>query len=192
MKKVKDLVKDSIFCAILCTVIMLFNFISLADYLYISLIILIFLGCYFQNKEIKRVVISTAIIFLVSNLIINPLYVLIFVLPSLLLGIIATIFLQRKITFKIAFLALSAVCFTINMIIELAFAKFIMNMNFFDYILLDDTFGMQELILEFSKLFIACYIVMVAIISVMEILLLYSVNKIYKRRIAPLIKEEIE
>lgn len=191
MKNVKDLVKDSIFCAILCTIIILFNFISLADYLYISLLIMIFLGLYFQNKDISRSIISSTIIFLISNLIINPLYVVIFVVPSLLLGVIAAILLKKKVIFKLAFPILSITCFIVNMIIELAFTKFIMNVDFIDYILIDDTFGMQELILQFSQLFIACYFITVLLISIMEALLVYSVNKIYKNKIAPLIKEEI-
>lgn len=191
MKNVKDLVKDSIFCAILCTIIILFNFISLADYLYISLLIMIFLGLYFQNKDISRSIISSTIIFLISNLIINPLYVVIFVVPSLLLGVIAAILLKKKVIFKLAFPILSITCFIVNMIIELAFTKFIMNVDFIDYILIDDTFGMQELILQFSQLFIACYFIIVLLISIMEALLVYSVNKIYKNKIAPLIKEEI-
>ena len=191
MKKVKDLVKDSIFCAIVSTIIFLFNFLSLADYLYISLAITVFLGCYFQNKSVSRVIISASIIYAISNLIILPLYAVIFILPSVILGVIAAILLMKKVKSSTFLILLSSICFTVNMVIEVLFAKVIMNMDFLDYVLLDDTFGMQEVILQFSQVFVIVYFFLVLLISVLEVLLIYNVNKIYKKRIIPLIKEEI-
>ena len=191
MKKVKELVKDSIFCAIVCAFIMLFNFLTPADYLYISLIIIVFIGCYFQNKIVPRSIISAVVIFTISFLILNPLYVLVFILPSLLIGIISTLFLKSNMKFIYFLLILSLITFAVNMVIEVMFADLIMNMGLFDYILLDDTFGMQDTILEFAEIFIFAYFIAVALISFMEVMILYMVNKIYKRRIMPILGEKI-
>ena len=192
MRKVKELVKDSIFCAIICAFIMLFNFLTPADYLYISLIIIVFLGCYFQNKTIVRSIISSLIIFSISFLILNPLYVPVFILPSLIIGIISTLFLKSNMKFIYFLLILTAITFAVNMVIEVMFADLIMNMGLVDYILLDDTFGMQDIILQFKEIFIIVYIVAVGLISFMEVLILHMVNKIYKRRIMPILGEKLE
>lgn len=191
MNKIKEMVKDSIFCAIVSGFIMLFNFLTPADYLYISLIIIVFIGCYFQNKLVARSVIASTIIFLISFLILNPLYVLIFILPSLIIGIISTLLLKKNIKPFYFILLLSIITFVVNMVIEVLFAQYIMNLNFFEYILLDDTFGMQELINQFSEIFIVVYFILVATISFMEILILNAVNKIYKKRIMPILGEKM-
>lgn len=192
MRKVKELVKDSIFCALICAFIMLFNFLTPADYLYISLIIIVFLGCYFQNKTIVRSIISSLVIFSISFLILNPLYVPVFILPSLIVGIISTLFLKSNMKFIYFLLILTAITFAVNMVIEVMFADVIMNMGLVDYILLDDTFGMQDIILQFKEVFIIVYIVAVGLISFMEVLILHMVNKIYKKRIMPILGEKFE
>jgi hypothetical protein len=192
MRKVKELVKDSIFCAIICAFIMLFNFLTPADYVYISLLIVVFLGCYFQNKMIVRSILSSVVIFAISFLILNPLYVPVFILPSLIIGIISTLFLKSKMKFLYFVLILTVITFGINMVMEVLFADVIMNMGLLDYILLDDTFGMQDIILQFKEIFVIFYIVAVGLISFMEVVILHMVNKIYKKRIIPILGEKID
>ena len=191
MKTVKELVKDSVFCALICAFIMLFNFLTPADYLYISLIIIVFVGCYFQNKNITRPIISSSVILLLSFLILNsPLYVSIFILPSLVVGIISSALIKTKIKPIWLILILSVGLFAVNMVMEVLFANYIMGVDFFTYVLMDEGLGIGDLLLQFSEVVIVLYFILVATVSFMEILILVAVNKIYKRKIMPILREK--
>lgn len=190
MKKTKELAKDSLFCAIVCTFILIFNLLSTIDYMYISMIITVFIGCYFQNKKLSRPFFSSLVICGISLLMVNPLYVLLIIIPSLMIGFISTIFLKYKIKFIFFFLILTAVCFGLNVVMELSFVKYIIGMDLTQYILADDIFGINDILSNFSGIVVTSYMIVIFIISVFEILILYNLNKIYKKRIMPLIGEK--
>lgn len=190
MKKTKELAKDSIFCAIVSMLIILFNFISMWDYMYISMIITIFMGCYFQNKNITRVVMSGIVILAVSLLVINPLFVLVIIFPSITMGVVGSILLKHKVKFWFYFVIFSLLCFTLNVVMELLFIKYIIGMDLVQYILSDDIFGISEQLGQFASLVVVSYMIVIAIISLLEVLILYNVNKIYIKRIMPLIGEK--
>lgn len=189
MKKTIDLVKDSILCTIVVVLLILLNLLALVSTPISSIVIVVFIGCYFQNKNLVRSICSSVVIFLVCLLFFNLIDVLVFILPSLVLGIIATLFLKKEMINKVFILVLTILFFIVNMIMELGFAQIVMNMNFIEYVLYDDMFGMSELLKEFSELVVSLYIILVAAISFMEVIILKRVNVIYKKRIMPIIKE---
>lgn len=189
MKKTKELAKDSIFCAVVSTLIILFNFISMFDYMYISIIITIFVSCYFQNKTLTRMLMSSAVVFAVCMLLINPTFVLAIILPSIILGVICSLFFKKNVKFLFFFLILSAVCFLLNVTMELLFVKVIMGMDLTQYILADDIFNLNAYLSQFGSLLITVYMIVILVISVLEILILFNVNRIYKSKIAPMIGE---
>ena len=192
MKKTYDLVKDSIFCAIVSVFIILINLLTgLTDGIS-TLFIIVFVACYFHNKTYSRMIISSFIILLVSFLVVNPLYVLIFLLTSLILGNVACLFLKKFSDKKLFYLFLGIIFFVINFVIELMYAKFIMNMDFFTYIITDDVITLPDYINQFSTLIIIVYTILIAIISVMEVFILKNCNILYKKRIMKIIGEKDE
>ena len=120
---------------------------------------------------------------------VNPLDVLIFILPGLILGIIASLFLEKFYNYKSFYLVLSVIFFVVNFIMELGYAKLIMNIDFIQYILLDEIFFLPESIANFTVIMVFIYFILVALISFMEALILKNSNIIYKRRIKKIIKE---
>lgn len=190
MKKTLDLVKDSILCTIVVVLLILLNLIALVSTPISSIVIVVFLGCYYQNKNIVRPICSGVVILLVSFLFFNLLDVLVFILPSLILGVIASVFLKKVLNKAVFTSVLSILFFVVNMIMEVGFAKIVMNMDFVQYVLYDDMFGMTELLSKFSEFVVSLYIILVAVISVMEVFILVNVNKIYQKRIMPIIGEK--
>ena len=160
--------------------------------MYVSIIITIFLACYFQNKELKRAMASSLIILVVSFLVINPLFVAVIILPSLLLGIIATTFLKHKVRYSIYFPIVSTVCFGLNVVMELCFVRLIIGMKLFDYILVDDLFNSSAVLSTLGGWLIFIYMIVILIISLMETMIIYYTNKLYIRRIIPLLGEKLD
>ena len=192
LKKTFDLVKDSIFCAIVSIFIIAINFLTgLADGIS-TFVIVVFIGCYFQNKYFSRAIISSIIILLISLLTINPLNVFIFIFSSLLLANISSLFLKKITDKRIFYFVLGIIYFVVNFVVELAFAKFVMNMDFFTYIITDDFIKLPESINNFSTLIIVVYTLLIGLISFIEVLLLKNCNILYKRRIMKLIGEKEE
>ena len=126
---------------------------------------------------------------MISFILINPLDVLIFILPGLILGIIASLFLEKFYKYKMFYLILSIIFFIVNFVIELGYAKLIMNIDFIQYILLDEIFFLPETMKNFTVIMVVLYFVLVALISFMEALILKNSNILYKRRIKKIIKE---
>lgn len=191
MKKTKELTKDAIFCAIVCTLIFLFNFITAVDYMYISMIITIFLGCYFQNKSLTRKIASAAVILGITLLIIDPFHAIIIILPSLIMGVLVSIFLKLNLKFSIFFLIITSICFILNVIMELAFVKYIIQMDLIEYIAVDEMFGTTDYMLSLGDILVWIYMFVILLISCLQALLTFNVNKLYKKRIMPLIGEKI-
>lgn len=192
MRKTFDLVKDSIFCAIVSVFIILINFLTgLTDGIS-NLFIIVFIGCYFQNKTYVRALISSFVILLVSLLVINPFYVLVFILTSLVLGNISCLFLKKVMEKKTFYLVLGIIFFIVNFIIELLHAKVIMNIDFFSYIITDDFIKVPEMVNDFSTLIIVIYTILIAVISFMEVIILRNSNILYKKRIMKIIGEKDE
>ena len=155
------------------------------------MIIMVFIGCYFQNKTITRAVISSIIILAVSLLVVNPLYTLIIILPSLAIGIVGSILLKYKIKFLYFFIILLAVCFGLNVLMELGFVEFIIGMDLTQYILADDLFNTSEMLASLGSVLVFIYMVVIFIISLLQVFILYFINKIYIKKIMPLIGEKI-
>lgn len=192
MKKTFDLVKDSIFCAIVSVFIILLNLLTgLTDGIS-TLVIIVFIGCYFQNKTSVRAILSSLVILLISFLVVNPINVLIFILTSLILGNISCLFLKKISDKKIFYIILGIVFFGVNFTIELLYAKFIMNMDFFTYIIADDLITLPDYVNNLSSLIITIYTILIAIISFMEVVILRNCNILYKRRIMKIIGEKSE
>ena len=191
MSKTLDLVKDSIFCAIICTFIILINYLTgLTDGIS-TLFIIVFIGCYFQNKSYTRVLISSLVILMVSFLVVpNPLIVIIFILTSLILGNVSSLFLKKVNDKKVFYLFLGIVFFIINFVIELLYANLIMNMDFFTYIITDDLVEFPAYINDFSTLIVVLYTVLIAIVSFLETIILRNCNILYKKRIMKIIGEK--
>ena len=76
------------------------------------------------------------------------------------------------------------------MVMEVLFANYIMGVDFFTYVLMDEGLGIGDLLLQFSEVVIVLYFILVATVSFMEILVLVAVNKIYKRKIMPILREK--
>ena len=191
VRKTLDLVKDSILCAIICAAIMILNAVAMLNSVITSMGVILFMGCYFQNKKIFRPILTAIIIVLVSFLTINPLYVLIFILPSVVLGVVSSEFLKRVKNQKSFLIVLTIIFFVINFIMELAFSKYIMNMDFITYVMSDPIVEIPEHIAAQTELFLIVYTIVIAAISFMEVLILQKGNVIYKKRIMKLIKEEL-
>ena len=183
MKKTYDIVKDSLFCAIVCTLIIISNMFAMLNNILFSFFLVVFIACYFQNKKAIRPVMSSAVILAISFFLVNPLDVLIFILPGLILGIIASLFLERFYIYKSFYLVLSVIFFIVNFIMELGYAKLIMNIDFIEYILLDEVFFLPESIANFTIIMVLIYFILVALISFMEAFILKNSNIIYKKRI---------
>lgn len=190
MKKTIDLVKDSILCTIIVVLLILLNLLTLVSTPISSILIVVFLGCFYQNKKIVRPICSGVVILLVCFLFFNVFDVLVFILPSLILAVIASYFLKKEWITLPLLLILATLFFIVNFIMEVGYANIIMNMNFFEYILYDDMFGMSETLAKFSELIVSIYIIMIASISFMEAFILKNMNKIYKKRIMPIIGEK--
>lgn len=191
MKKTFDLVKDSIFCAIVCTFILIINLLTQFTDGLSPLFIIVFIGCYFHNKTVLRMIMSSIVILLVSFLIVtNPYIVLIFIFTSILLGNISCLFLKYIPNKKIFYLLLGIIFFIINFVIELLYADIIMNLDFFSYIITDDLIKLPEEVHNFSELIITIYTILIAVISFMEVIILRSCSILYKKRIMKIIGEK--
>lgn len=192
MKKTKELAKDSIFCAIVSTFIILFNILSVFDYMYISTIILIFLGCYFQNKKITRPIVSSLVILAVSFLAVsNPFYVLLIILPSLTMGVVCSLLFKNRIKFGLFFLIGSTLCYGLNILMEFGFVNVILGVRMIDYLLADDIFNISQTLSTLGGVLVVVYLLGIFVISLLQVAITYNINKIYKKRIIPLIGEKI-
>lgn len=189
MKKTYNIVKDSLFCAIVCTLIILSNLFAILSNILFSFFLVVFIACYFQNKSPVRSLMSSVVILSISFILINPLDVLVFIIPGLVLGVIASLFLEKFYCFKLFYLALSIIFFIANFVIELGYAKLIMNMDFIQYILLDDLSILPENVQNLTVFIVGLYFILMALISFMEAIILKNSNIIYKRRIKKIIKE---
>lgn len=189
MKKIYDMVRDSLFCAIVCSLIILSNVFALLSNILFSFLLVVFIACYFQNKKTVRPLISSAVILALSFILINPFDVILFVLPGLILGCISSLFLEKYYKHKSFYLVLSLIFFAVNFFIEFGYAKLIMNVDFLQYILMDEISFLPEAIENFTVIMVIVYFVLIALISFMESIILKNSNIIYKRRIKKIIKE---
>ena len=189
MKKTYDMVKDSLFCAIVCSLIILSNVFAVLSNILFSFLLVVFIACYFQNKKAVRPLISSAVILAISFILINPFDVILFVLPGLILGCISSLFLEKYYKHKVFYLVLSLVFFVVNFLIELGYAKMIMNVDFIQYILMDEIFFLPKTMQNFTTVMVIVYFVLIVLISYMESLILKNSNILYKRRIKKIIKE---
>lgn len=193
MKKTLSLVKDSLLCTIICVLLIIFNAVALISTTLSTLLIIVFMGCYFQNKTIIRPILSGIVIFLISFLFINPINIFIFILPGVVLGVFAGLFLKNVKNVKIFYFISTIIFFIVNLATELAFAKYIMNMDFITYIMSDLPVGFPEAIAKNTRLFLVSFILAMVVMSFLQVVILNKSNQIYKKRIMKLIGEkEIE
>lgn len=190
MKKTLNLVKDSLFCAIVSVIIIISNSFAILSNILFSFFLVVFFACYFQNKKLIRSVMSSIIVIAISLLIINPLDVFIFILPGLILGVLASLYLEKFAKFKLFYIILSVVFFLVNILIEFLYAKLFMNMDFIQYIMDDEIFHLTNNTKQFTIVFVAVYFILVALISFMETLILKNSNILYKKRIVKILGEE--
>ena len=192
MKNTLNLVKDSILCTIICVALLILNSVSMLSSAITIMGIVLFMGCFFQNKPIVRPILSGVIIVAVCFLFVDPLNILIFILPGVILGILSSVFLKKLENNKLFYIILSPVFFVVNLVSELLFAKHIMNMDFLTYITTDKMVEVPDTLAENTTLFLIAYLFVLAFISVLEVIVLQKGNKIYKKRIMKIIGEEPE
>lgn len=192
MKNTLSLVKDSLLCTIICVLLIILNSIALTATTITTLLIIVFMGCYFQNKTIIRPILSAIVIFSLSFLFISLINVLIFILPGVILGVFASVFLRKIKNIKVFYLVLSIIFFAINLITELAFAKYIMNMNFITYIMSDLPANFPIEITKNTTLILIAFIMAIGVISFLQVVILDKSNQIYIKRIIKLIGEKSE
>ena len=190
MKNTLGLVKDSLLCTIICVSLIIFNATAMLTSVITTMVIIVLMGCYFQNKPIIRPILSGIVIVLVSFLFMNPINVLIFVLPAAILGILSSVFLRNVKNIKIFYLVFTITFFIINVVSELAIAKYIMNMDFITYIMSDNIIEVPENLASKTTLFLICYLGILAVISILQVVILHKSNKIYKKRVMKLIGEK--
>ena len=189
MKKTYDIVKVSIFCALVCTLIIISNLFAILSNMLFSFFLVVFIACYFQNKVAIRTIMSSVVILIISFLLVNPIDVLLFIIPGLILGVIASLFLEKYSRFKWFYLVLSVIFFGVNFVVEIGYAKLIMNMDFIQYVIYDEGFNFPIDLQKFTVFIVVGYLVLMALISFMEAIILRNSNIIYQRRIKKIIKE---
>ena len=187
MKKNIDLAKDSLLCALICTILIIMNSILMLSSAITMMIVIALIACFFQNKPIIRPIISSAVVVLVSFIFIDPLYVLNFILPAVVLGIVSSEILKRVKDAKLFYTILTVIYFLVNVIKDLIFAKFILNVDFMVYVMDNSIIDIPENLRQHTSLFLIIFFFVQAFISVLEVVVLQKSNKVYQKRIMPLI-----
>lgn len=189
MKKTKDLVKDALLCSLICVLLIIFNSFFVISGVIPALIIIILIGCFYQNKSINRCIIASLVTVLLCFMFLNPLNVLIYVFPSAILGIIASLLLKKIENIKIIFIVLFVLFLTINLIKDLAVAKFLLKIDYIEFITSDKLVDFKDKLTNKLSILVLAYILAQIIISILEVIILFKSNNIYKKRIAKFIGE---
>ena len=117
-------------------------------------------------------------------------FVVIFILPSIILGFITSLTLKKGSNLTIFYILLTILFFGINFLSEWATAKFIMGIDFFSYMMTDSILDIPQHLLDETPLFVFAYLFVTLIISILQTIVLFKANKVYKKKIMKLIKEE--
>ena len=192
MYDVKRLVKDSIVVALMSLYLIIINFTGIIYNTVSVFIVTVSIGLYYKDKKITRGLLGSFAVTIISFIYCGLMTVITFVFPSVLLGFLSIIMLRMNNKY-IKYSSLFVVYYVIEVIIELLYAKLIVNLNVVDYILAGGGFEEVSSIINNSvTVFVIIYFIVLFIISFMKVIILINCSKIYENRLKKFIDGKID
>lgn len=133
-EKVREITKDAIFVALLTGIIILMKYFFFMLESMLLLVISLFIGVRYHKATLPRTLIVSISLFLISFIYFDILSILIYIIPGIILGIISHYFLRIILNLPY-YLSTIPVYFIVHSVVEIMYAKLLLNMNFNDYLL---------------------------------------------------------
>lgn len=192
MNDVKRLVKDSIVVALISLYLIIINFTGIIYNTLAVFVVTVFIGLYYKDKKLTRGALGSIAVGIISFIYCGLMTVITFIFPSILLGFLSILMLRinnKYLKYGSSFV----VYYVIEVIVELLYAKLIVNMDVVNYILAGGGFEeVSHFINNSITIFVIIYWIAVLMIAIMKVLILVNCSKIYENRLKKFIDGKID
>lgn len=192
MNDVKRLVKDSIVVALISLYLIIINFAGIIYNTLAVFVVTVFIGLYYKDKKLTRGALGSIAVGIISFIYCGLMTVITFIFPSILLGFLSILMLRinnKYLKYGSSFV----VYYVIEVVVELLYAKLIVNMDVVNYILAGGGFEeVSHFINNSITIFVIIYWIAVLMIAIMKVLILVNCSKIYENRLKKFIDGKID